>query len=192
MSDCVTQSDTTHQQTAASEGSSNMTTQSQPSTSQGYSHANILRKRAKTTDPRADEAYRILKDTYESKIRDKSQAFGNHVASKHREYSKRTKAYVEHYINNILFDADMGKYDYEQSFASTPTYSYSDSSQNTLPNSVTTDQPPSNQITTIALENNSQNTINTGQQLHIPNSNDTETAETEETSPLAYFINNFK
>jgi hypothetical protein len=66
-----------------------------------------------------------------------------------------TKAYVEHYINNILFEAGFGKFELG---------SYSDSSENALLRSVITDQSPSNQITTV-LENNSQNTIYTGQQL---------------------------
>ncbi|XP_037292813.1 uncharacterized protein LOC115444139 [Manduca sexta] len=89
-----TQSDsTTHSQPAASVGSINTTPQWQPSTSLQSGHT-IPPKKSKHEDPRVAEAYRILKDTHDSKIRDKSQAFGNHVASKHREYSKRTKAYV--------------------------------------------------------------------------------------------------
>ncbi|XP_050679642.1 uncharacterized protein LOC126975684 [Leptidea sinapis] len=134
-----TQSDsTTHPQPAASLGSRNTTTQWQPSTSlrSGSGHTFIPPKRSKHEDHRVAEAYRILKDTHESKIRDKSQAFGSHVASKHCcEYSKRTKAYVEHYINNILFDVDLGKFDVESNFASTPMSSYSDnsdSSQNAI------------------------------------------------------------
>lgn len=127
-----TQSDsTTHPQPAASVGSRNTTPQSQPSIPRRSGYTTIPPKKSKLEDPRVAEAYRILKDTHESKIRDKSQAFGNHVASKHREYSKRTKAYVEHYINNILFDADLGKFDFEPSYASTPMSSHSDTSQNT-------------------------------------------------------------
>ena len=92
-----TESDsTTHPQPAASVGSRNTTTQWQPSSSLRTGHTKIPPKKSKHEDPRVAEAYRILKDTHESKIRDKSQAFGNHIASKHREYSKRTKAYVEH------------------------------------------------------------------------------------------------
>lgn len=124
-----TQSDSIkHSQPEASVGSRNTITQRRPLTPLRSGHTTIPPKKSKHEDPRVAEAYRILKDTHESKIRDKSQAFGNHIASKHREYSKRTKAYVEHYINNILFDADLGKFDYESNFASTPMSSYSDSS----------------------------------------------------------------
>ncbi|XP_074038525.1 uncharacterized protein [Leptinotarsa decemlineata] len=70
-----TQSDsTTHPQPAASVGAGNTKTQSQPSTSLGSGHTTIPPKKSKPEDPRVVEAYRILKDTYESKIRDKSQA----------------------------------------------------------------------------------------------------------------------
>lgn len=161
--------------------------QSQPSTSSGSGHTPIPPKKSKPEDPRVVEAYRILKDTYESKIRDKSQAFGNHVASKHRDYSNQTKAYVEHYINNVLFDADLGKFEFGPSLASTPMSSHSDSSQNILLHSVSTDQSPPNQIT--VLENSSQNTRNTSQQLHIPDD-----PITEQTTPgsLVYYLENFK
>lgn len=116
---------------------SDSTTHPQPTASVGSANTTIPPKKTRTEDPRVSEAYRILKDTYESKIRDKIQAFGNHVASKHREYSKRTKAYVEHYINNILFDADLGKF--ESRLTSTPMSSYSDTSQNTSLHSVIID-----------------------------------------------------
>lgn len=156
-------------------------TQSKPSTSLGSSHTTIPPRKSKSEDPRVEEAYRILKDTYGSKTRDKSQAFGNHIASKHREYSTQTKAYVEHYINNILFDADLGKFEFEPSVMSTPISSFSDSSQNTLLHSVNTDEPPPNQTTTVweNLENSSQNIINT------------EGAE-ETRKTLVYYLNNFK
>lgn len=37
-------------------------------------------------------------------------AFGVHVAHKLRGYDRRTCTIVQHHINNILFEADMGKY----------------------------------------------------------------------------------
>ncbi|KAK9876317.1 hypothetical protein WA026_012616 [Henosepilachna vigintioctopunctata] len=108
-------------------------------------------------------------------MKDKSQAFGNLVTSKHREYSKRTKTYVEHYINNILFDADLGQFDYEPSFASTPMSSYSDSS--CVSYSADQSLPPKQ------MDNSSENI-----QLHIPD--DTATEETRET--LLQYIASFK
>lgn len=38
-------------------------------------------------------------------------AFGDYIASKLRGYSHNTKCFVQHKINNILFEADMGMYE---------------------------------------------------------------------------------
>lgn len=38
-------------------------------------------------------------------------AFGEYIASKMRGYSHNTKSFVQHKINNILFEADMGMYE---------------------------------------------------------------------------------
>lgn len=43
---------------------------------------------------------------------DESTTYGLHVGNKIRNYTPKTRALVQHYINNILFDADMGKYNY--------------------------------------------------------------------------------
>lgn len=61
-------------------------------------------------ETRADEAYAILKEAVNNK--DASTVFGEYVATKHRQYSGYTKNIIEHLINNVLFDADMGKYDH--------------------------------------------------------------------------------
>lgn len=71
-------------------------------------------------DDRADEAYAILKESV-NKPRDASTVFGEYVATKHRQYSAYTKNLVEHAINNILFEADMGKYDPSTLQQLTPT-----------------------------------------------------------------------
>ncbi|XP_018580150.1 uncharacterized protein LOC108917849 [Anoplophora glabripennis] len=42
---------------------------------------------------------------------DEYAAFGNYIACKLRKFDPRSRAFVEHAINNILFEADMGKYD---------------------------------------------------------------------------------
>lgn len=43
---------------------------------------------------------------------DECSVFGQHVGNKLRNYSSRTRVYVEHAINNILFEADLGKFDH--------------------------------------------------------------------------------
>lgn len=42
---------------------------------------------------------------------DEYSAFGQYVACKLRRFDHRTRSFVEHAINNVLFEADMGKYD---------------------------------------------------------------------------------
>ena len=62
-------------------------------------------------DPRVAEAYKILKEVSERhEKRDDCFVFGEHVAHKLRGYDSRTCSIVQHHINNILFEADMGKY----------------------------------------------------------------------------------
>jgi len=61
-------------------------------------------------DPRVAEAYKILKVSERNEKRDDCFVFGEHVAHKLRGYDRRTCATVQHHINNILFEADMGKY----------------------------------------------------------------------------------
>jgi hypothetical protein len=62
-------------------------------------------------DPRVAEAYKILKEVSErNEKRDDCVVYGEHVAHKLRGYDSRTCAIVQHHINNILFEADMGKY----------------------------------------------------------------------------------
>lgn len=67
-----------------------------------------IRKRQREEDPRIDEAYSVLKHTLAQKPRDESSVFGEHVANKHRKYNSQIRSIVEHKINNILFEADMG------------------------------------------------------------------------------------
>lgn len=67
---------------------------------------------ANIPNTRSEEAYQILKDTVANRnLRDGSTIYGEHVASKHRKYSAHTQSVVEHLIGNILFNADMGKYE---------------------------------------------------------------------------------
>lgn len=62
-------------------------------------------------DPRVAEAYKILKEVSErNEKRDDCFDFGEHVTLKLQGYDRRTCAVVQHHINNILFEADMGKY----------------------------------------------------------------------------------
>lgn len=76
-----------------------------------------------TIDEKQNEAYALMKDLQnQKKSRDKFHVFGEHVAFKIRGLrTEQAQNTVEHLICNILWEADMGKYD--QPFHSNwPTY----------------------------------------------------------------------
>ena len=69
-------------------------------------------------DTQLNEALQLLKDTHNRYTMSQSQLpadrfniFSQHIAAKLRTYTPRTQVYVEHAINNILFEADIGYYD---------------------------------------------------------------------------------
>jgi len=72
----------------------------------------------KEDDAKSEEIPEILKDAAakkelpEKETLDDCAVYLQHVANKLRKYSRNTRIQVEHAINNILFAADMGKYDY--------------------------------------------------------------------------------
>ncbi|XP_047499741.1 uncharacterized protein LOC125046132 isoform X4 [Penaeus chinensis] len=65
-------------------------------------------KRKTVDDERAEEAYQILKDSVK---RDDCSIYAEHVACEIRKLDPKAQAIVKHLINNILFEAAMGKYD---------------------------------------------------------------------------------
>lgn len=86
---------------------------SAPSTNKIFKSPNKLqRRKSNTFYQRAEKAYNNMQEVLKRRrARDQSTTFGEHVANKHRSYSSRTKCVVEHLISNILFDADIGKYE---------------------------------------------------------------------------------
>jgi hypothetical protein len=101
-------------------------------------------------DPRVAEAYKILKEVSErSERRDDCVVYGEHVAHKLRGYDRRTCAIVQHHINNILFEADMGKYLNGNLYNQQPMQWESGSGKNSQRGSSTSDVtsgPPSPQL----------------------------------------------
>ncbi|CAH1106763.1 unnamed protein product [Psylliodes chrysocephalus] len=67
----------------------------------------------KNSNSRAEEAYRILKETvaFPQEPADPCSVYGAHVGNKLKTYSPRTRVEVEHAINQILYAADRGKYE---------------------------------------------------------------------------------
>lgn len=74
----------------------------------------IAKKKSKPTeDPRLTDAYSVmtaLKGNISAQSKDGCSAYTEHIAFKLRSYSSYTRAVVEHHINNIIFNADMGLY----------------------------------------------------------------------------------
>lgn len=64
-------------------------------------------------DPRVTDAYAVitdLKSNISAQKKDGCSAYGEHIGFKLRSYNSYTRAIVEHHINNIIFNADMGVY----------------------------------------------------------------------------------
>lgn len=66
------------------------------------------RKIQSTEEKRAEEAYKILK---ESVKRDDFTTYGEHISNEIRKLPSRSQAVVKHLLSNILFEAAMGKYE---------------------------------------------------------------------------------
>lgn len=86
------------------------------------STSGVKQNRKRVQDRRVDEAYEIMKQTVAKKAnKNKNYIFGEYVATKLDAYSDRCRNVVQHLINNIIFDADMGKFDISSSLASSKT-----------------------------------------------------------------------
>lgn len=77
-------------------------------------------------DPTQQEAVNILQRMYESrKSRDENDAFGEYVSMKLKQIkNSHAKNTAQHHINNILYNATMGQYDFPTTFTD-PTASSS-------------------------------------------------------------------
>jgi len=85
-----------------------------------------IKKYSACDDSRLEEAFTILKQSASSHQQQPlsgSGIFGQHVASKLDTYTPKTRAFVEHSINNILFEADIDRFEnYFQNFNQPPLY----------------------------------------------------------------------
>lgn len=78
-------------------------------------------KKAKRSKPasayskREEEAYAVLQQAMK---KDECTTYGEHVANELRDLQPRARTIVKHLINNILFDAAMGKYNNDGSSTS--------------------------------------------------------------------------
>jgi len=69
-------------------------------------------KKLSKDDARIEEALKILKKTVEEPIKemDESDLYCNYLSGEFKKYSQRTRMLLEHDINKLLLDADLGKY----------------------------------------------------------------------------------
>lgn len=76
-----------------------------------------IKRSSKTeSDSKIDETFDILKQAAASSNSqivppDESTSYGQYVGNKIRNYHPKTRSIVQHHISNILFEADMGKFD---------------------------------------------------------------------------------
>lgn len=66
------------------------------------------RKQEEEDDKMLTEAFKIL--TEPSQATDPYFSYGQHIANELRKYDSHTLIYVKQAINNIIFEADLGKY----------------------------------------------------------------------------------
>ncbi|CAI6376200.1 unnamed protein product [Macrosiphum euphorbiae] len=70
------------------------------------------KKKTQVSDKCIEDAIEILKRPYPTlSTPDDWSVYGQHLANKLRKYTPHASSIVQHYFNNILFEADMGKFD---------------------------------------------------------------------------------
>lgn len=125
------------------------------------------RKNVASTDSRIDEAFDILKKSASNielnqQSPDECTTYGTYIGNKLRNYTPKTKSFVQYYFNNILFEADMGRFDGNESniSSSLPT-SYSNlpptthtSSQTSSPNFIYQNLPQAQPSTSNSVDFN--------------------------------------
>lgn len=79
------------------------------------------RKKLSHHSSQVDQVMGILKQSIE---RDDCDVYGEHVACKLKKYTKKTVNVVQHRINNILFEADMGYLDVPPSTSNNVSQQY--------------------------------------------------------------------
>ncbi|GBO23468.1 hypothetical protein AVEN_36893-1 [Araneus ventricosus] len=76
--------------------------------------ASSIKRKRQQEDPRIEEAFRILKkankNMEDSSKEDMLDSYGRYIVAKMKKYSAQTQLVVEHEINKILYQADMGCY----------------------------------------------------------------------------------
>ncbi|KAJ8920508.1 hypothetical protein NQ315_005377 [Exocentrus adspersus] len=68
----------------------------------------LLKRQMKLVKPMSDPP---IDDFSIFTPQDENSAFGQYISCKLRKFNPKTRAFVEHAINQVLFEADMGKYD---------------------------------------------------------------------------------
>ncbi|XP_031329439.1 uncharacterized protein LOC116182869 isoform X2 [Photinus pyralis] len=136
-------------------------------------------------DPRIDEVYSILKSTASERpvTRDDNDVFGEYVAKTLRTLDSHSRIVAKHYINQNLFDAEMGRFrqpllHMQSQFQ--PQYSSSASAHS----STTVTPFPSPSLSLGNPNQNSQQQFSTNQSL--PASNHQITPTPMQTAPLQH------
>lgn len=138
------------------------------------------RKRGTQDDPRVAEAYGLLK-SISNTAKDECATYGDHIACKLRKFDDRVRAVVMHKMNNIIFNAEMGKSNYlnqhQQEYSQQQSNTYNDISPSPHFLSASECSPNSSQYTD--LQTSSHPTPSP------------QTYQSEEESSLQSYINTF-
>lgn len=117
------------EQSAASQesaGLANMTQNelpAQPSERKDNEKCKCKKRKLSLEEERREEAYQILKASVR---RDDCSVYGEHVANELRKLAPRALTIAKHKINNILFEATIGNYDFRPP-AFTDSFNYTPS-----------------------------------------------------------------
>ncbi|KAH9629657.1 hypothetical protein HF086_001128 [Spodoptera exigua] len=104
--------DTMQESTPQNKGESSQKTSEECYTQEQFNDIYIKtskkRKQEEEDDKMLREAFKIL--TEPSQVTDPYFSYGQHIANELRKYDSHTLIYVKQAINNIIFEADLGKY----------------------------------------------------------------------------------
>ncbi|KAF9406810.1 hypothetical protein HW555_012949 [Spodoptera exigua] len=105
------------------------------------------RKQEEEDDKMLREAFKIL--TEPSQVTDPYFSYGQHIANELRKYDSHTLIYVKQAINNIIFEADLGKYSPLYGYTTQEPQNFSSSNTDSLASTST--QANENRIMTMTI-----------------------------------------
>lgn len=148
-----------------------------------------LKRKAQHEDPRVSAAYDILKNVANTP-KDECFTFGQHIATKLQKFDEKVRSVAMHVINNIIFDAEMGKYNnyFNNSYNhQTPSQAYQQ--YTTLSCAV---PAPSPTYSVNSYQSNQSSDSSNDPQLYVaPSAHLTPQLEDNQVSPVQQYLHSF-